>query len=79
MIQRANLWDISGPFVEFTERGWPVCPGCGEDELWSPLLWDGEGEQPKPQQYVDAGMRCYRCNWHLEPFGIGLFPPRHVT
>lgn len=20
--------------------GWPLCPSCGEDELWSPLVWE---------------------------------------
>lgn len=42
--------------ASFTERrkdGWPLCPRCGEDELWSNEPHDGNA-------YI-AG--CYRCTW----------------
>lgn len=53
---------------EFREDGWPLCPACGEDELWSPLLWNLPGnneEVPPVQVFIDAGLKCYRCGWSL--------------
>lgn len=39
--------------TEFRKDGWPLCPRCGEDELWS-------HEQPANA----AGyLSCYRCMW----------------
>lgn len=57
------------PFV-FEVRpadGWPLCPYCGEDELWSPLPWNGSSERPSVQEYIDAGLTCYRCGEILKP------------
>lgn len=53
-------------FVEFRSDGWPLCPICGEDELHSRLHWNGQGDQPILQAYIDAGMGCYRCGWHSD-------------
>lgn len=50
-------------FKEYRADGWPICPRCEEDELWSPLRWDGEGEKPPIQAYIDAGLTCYLCGW----------------
>lgn len=56
--------------------GWPLCPQCGEDELWSPLV---PSEQQRASQlspmatvtvYVRAGLACYKCEWS------SIFPPR---
>jgi hypothetical protein len=64
---RARFWYAWGmpnsPYREFRPDGWPFCPCCGEDELYSLLDWDGEGEQSALQQYLDAEMRCYWCDW----------------
>lgn len=52
-------------YIEVFERradGWPLCPHCGEDELWSPLIWDGD-EKPPLQDFIDAGLNCYYCGW----------------
>jgi uncharacterized protein (DUF983 family) len=54
------------PFTEYRRDGWPRCPRCGEDELWSRLWWDGEDKRPPVQAWIDAGLRCYRCQWHCE-------------
>jgi hypothetical protein len=62
--------DMSGPTNEISDRrpdGWPLCPVCGEDELWSPLSWDGTGEKPPIAAYEAAGLTCYRCNWKSRP------------
>ena len=45
----------------FRDDGWPLCPHCGDDELWSRLQWDGKGARPPIQDYIDAGLSCYRC------------------
>lgn len=47
--------------------GWPICPGCGQDELWSRLSWNGEGERPPVTAYIEAGLSCYACGWKLRP------------
>ncbi len=54
-----------GRIMEFERRqdGWPLCPHCGEDELWSPLIWDGEDERPSIDAYTAAGLSCYYCGW----------------
>lgn len=53
-------------FDHFRADGWPLCPHCGEDELWSRLIWNGEGERPTFAAYVEAGMACYLCRWDTE-------------
>lgn len=42
-----------GPYSRWRSDGWPLCPGCGEDELYSP-------EDP-PR--VESIVRCYQCQW----------------
>lgn len=49
--------------TEYRADGWPLCPSCGEDELWSPLLPDPIDSKPPISAYIAAGLRCYRCNW----------------
>lgn len=49
--------------MEYREDGWPLCPTCGADELWSSLQWDGEGERPPLEDYIKAGLTCYLCHW----------------
>jgi predicted amidophosphoribosyltransferase len=51
-------------FGAFRADGWPLCPCCGEDELYSRLHWDGQGEHPSLEKYLAAGMGCYRCRWN---------------
>lgn len=53
--------------AEYRADGWPLCPNCGEDELWSPLLWDGDSERPPVSAYIAAGLRCYFCDWSKDP------------
>lgn len=45
--------------IQRRDDGWPLCPSCGEDELWSakPLSVPLEGETWAP------GLSCYRCDW----------------
>lgn len=46
--------------AEYREDGWPLCPRCKEDELWTPGM-------PSSDELVDhfkCEFRCYRCGWH---------------
>lgn len=49
--------------TEYRADGWPLCPQCEEDELYSLLAWNGDGERPPIQAYIAAGLRCYYCGW----------------
>lgn len=40
-------------YVQFREDGWPLCPGCDEDELWSPAT-------PATIETISS---CLRCGW----------------
>lgn len=53
-------------FVEFRADGWPTCPNCGNDEIYSLIPWDGE-QVPTAQQYVEYGLSCYYCGWTNAP------------
>ena len=53
------------PYKEFRADGWPLCPSCGEDELWSAAMlhWMGDGPRPTLEACLAGDMTCYRCNW----------------
>lgn len=57
------------PFKEFTPRGWPLCPKCEEDELYSYLMlgWTDPDRTPSVEECIAGGMKCYRCGWELLP------------
>jgi hypothetical protein len=44
------------PYTEHRRDGWPLCPSCGEDELYS------LAEEPS----VESIRGCYRCAWFPE-------------
>ena len=44
-------------YREFRDDGWPLCPQCGEDELWSPA-------SPATIETISG---CYRCDWKAPP------------
>ena len=50
-------------FPQTRDDGWPLCPQCEQDEVYSMLVWDGEGAPPPLDAYVAAGMACYFCAW----------------
>jgi hypothetical protein len=56
------------PYKEFRKDGWPLCPQCGEDELYSHAMiaFFGTGEPPSVGECIAGGMRCYRCDWDSE-------------
>ena len=49
--------------VDYLTRadGWPLCPVCEEDELYSMFNWDGRGEKPPMEAWLDDGLKCYLC------------------
>ena len=60
------------PRYETRNDGWPLCPVCGEDELYSLFYWDGEGERPPMQAWLDGPLSCYRCGYDsTRPVAIG--------
>lgn len=61
-------------FGRFRPDGWPCCPQCDEDELWSPFLPKPPDYRPGTlEEYVAAGLRCYLCGWEL-PAGSEVKP-----
>lgn len=63
-------------FTEFTHQGWPLCPKCGENELWSPfhppIEWDLEERQRNMALYIASGLTCYQCGWSMPPQPITI-------
>lgn len=51
---------------EYRKDGWPICPNCGKDELWSKLLWLGDSDRPPLADWIVAGLSCYCCGWSNE-------------
>lgn len=46
--------------------GWPLCPRCGEDELWVHKLGNIPLKVPVttiPELYFEEIFTCYTCNW----------------
>lgn len=51
------------PFTEYRADGWPLCPWCGEDELWSNFMEKPPDYTGTLEQYLACELRCYLCNW----------------
>lgn len=47
---------------EFRADGWPLCPGCGGDEVYS-LIWNEDGPRPSMDEVMAGALACYRCTW----------------
>lgn len=61
---------MSNEFTEFRKDGFPLCPCCGEDELYS--LYANtkhcmerqlKGETVSLEETLEYPFACYRCNW----------------
>lgn len=50
-------------YKEFRKDGWPLCPKCGEDELYSQMPWTDESNKPTIGEFIEGGLQCYRCQW----------------
>lgn len=53
-------------FSAYRQDGWPLCPRCEEDELYSVvMLGYADIRQPRPtlEDCLAGGFGCYRCGW----------------
>lgn len=64
-VNRGTL-GLAQPY-EFRRDGWPFCPQCGEDEVYSvkSLSWI-EPRRPTLEELAGGGFRCYACDWSIE-------------
>jgi hypothetical protein len=53
MTERVQGPATAPAYLRFKDDGWPLCPGCGDDELWSPAV----------PATVDTIASCLNCNW----------------
>lgn len=49
----------------FRKDGWPLCPKCEEDEVYSVVMMCWKGDEPKPtmEECLQGELGCYRCGW----------------
>jgi len=52
-------------FDKYRKDGWPLCPKCGEDELFSALCMvvTKDMKQPNLLDCLCAGFGCHKCGW----------------
>lgn len=57
-------------FTEHRKDGWPLCPRCGDDELYSVFLMSmnahirqEKGEEIKMDEILRHPFGCYNCGW----------------
>ena len=59
IVHHPDEWD---QFRAFRADGWPLCPSCGDDELWTP--WTPPVDQTAClDDYVANKLRCLMCGW----------------
>lgn len=63
-----QCYDRSQFINGFRPDGWPLCPQCEEDELYSRYTpdrraIDGGPEDAILQLYLTNGVKCYLCGW----------------
>jgi hypothetical protein len=68
-IQFTSNGELKLRYTHFRADGWPLCPQCDEDELYSDIMlgWIGIGPRPTLQACLDGRMSCYLCHWTSEP------------
>jgi hypothetical protein len=52
-------------FKEHRKDGWPLCPRCGEDELFSAIcgVIKPDMRQPTLEECLSNGFACMNCDW----------------
>lgn len=53
---------------EFRADGWPLCPWCGENEVYSlvALAWFDPGRKPSFEDMASGPFKCYGCSWAVD-------------
>lgn len=59
-------------YTEFRKDGWPLCPRCGEDELWAHGPDIIPPYTPTQAEMIAAIRGCCNCSW-TPPWEL-LFP-----
>lgn len=57
---------VGNLYYEFRKDGWPLCPWCGEEELWclgSVEFQKDNQRPPSVAECIEMGLSCYRCTW----------------
>lgn len=68
----AGEWGNTPPYREFRRSGWPLCPNCGEDELWCPGSVRFQMDNRRAPTIKDCLAMGLRCHWCLSEFeGVG--------
>ncbi len=62
----ANPSALHARFSSFRSDGWPHCPSCGADELYSLANWPSADERPSLEWFLERLDGCYGCNWKPE-------------
>lgn len=58
-------------FKDFRDDGFPLCPQCDQDELYSHVVrhWNSVraiSPMPAIQEILKGDFTCYACNWTSE-------------
>ncbi len=58
----------------FRQDGWPFCPSCHQDELYSTIMmaWDGQEPRPTLEECMAGELKCYACQWSNKQPAAGL-------
>lgn len=59
----SNEASANSPYSEFNDADWPLCPSCGEDELYA-IPTNPEEDAPTIAEIVG----CMACHWKPADF-----------
>ena len=77
----------TSPPFEYRRDGWPLCPQCGEDELFTtvyPLTYEPNPDDPRRTvamwriPIATDPMQCYRCRWTGSVPRAGTSPDHRI-
>jgi hypothetical protein len=61
--------------LQFRQDGWPLCPVCEQDELFSPI-WGELTPCPPIAEFIAGPLQCLVCGWRKEAVEL---PPLKAT
>lgn len=77
MEQRSLGGDVKATtYTAFRDDSWPLCPRCGQDELWSDI-WNRLEPKPTMTEFIANIRGCYACGWKPSSLGalVAAEPP----